>query len=298
MCAIYHKKTKEGNIGSLVTWSMLFLFLVVSLMCDISPSLALLSDDRYSRTDLVVKFRDNLLYIKTDAVPLDEVLKEISHETNVKIVTLGTLREPVTFKSRKIPLDQALIKLIKGKADYMFMYQGPLVLKKAWIFSKNREDEDPKFTYPGFPRRIRAEKSPFRDMESIENRKIQRSMPLEDYFLNAKSSEEQIQVIEMFAELGDQRAIEVLISATKVSDEDVRESACYALGEIGGSRAVEGLVEGLKDGDPWVRASAAESLARLNAQTALSRLLEALDRERNEGARESIQEALDILTHK
>jgi len=68
---------------------------------------------------------------------------------------------------------------------------------------------------------------------------------------------------EMLGEIGDTRAVEVLIASLENENEDspvVRATAANALGEIGDSSAVKPLIAALKDEDGSVRHQAAVSL--------------------------------------
>ena len=247
------------------------------------------------KNGLSIKIRKGVLYIKVNAVPLDMVLREISRKTKVKIIAVGSLKDKVTFKSRKLPLDQVVIKLIEGKADYMFVYQQPSILREAWIFSRSKDVESQKgLSNYSLQEDLRPGDHLLEDVEDMES-KVLLSTSVED-LLQSQDADIRIKVIKTLGELKGEQALELLVSALNDEDEDVRESAVWALGEIGDVRAVEPLIARLKDEEAWVRASAAEALAKIGDQSGLSYLVESLDVEKDEDVRKALEEALDRLT--
>ncbi|MFH1618716.1 MAG: HEAT repeat domain-containing protein [bacterium] len=68
------------------------------------------------------------------------------------------------------------------------------------------------------------------------------------------------------------KALNVLISAIKNPDPDIRAAAAEAFGEVGNPSAVKLLKEKLKDRDPFVKISAAKSLFRMGDKTGLKTL--------------------------
>lgn len=249
----------------------------------------------YAEGKLLIKFRDGLLHIKANAIPLDDLLKELSARTKVKIHLVGSLSQKVTFRSRKIPLDQALIKLVEGTADYMFVYSQPSTLKEVWIFSDS-EGAPPVKVLSGdtLSQRLGSKYNLAQDSREIDAQSLL-STPVEE-LLKSQNANVRLRVVEMLGELRDEQAVEDLISVLDDEDEDVRESAVYALAQIGSRQAVEPLITRLGDESPWVRASAAEALAKIRDESALSYLVEALHSETDEDARESMNEALNKLT--
>jgi hypothetical protein len=247
---------------------------------------ALSADTKHAKDRFLVRVRDNSLQIRANAIPLQEVLREIASQGGFKIHIAGNLDGAVTCKYRKIPLDEAIIKFIEGVADHVFIYSEPSVLKEIFIFSKTKDDksetESISHSPEGHPQKYRT----------AENRV---SMSVQD-FLQIDDPERRIDIIRMLSQADGEQSIEVLTYALGDVDDDVRESAAYALGKIGDIRAVEPLIKSLQDEEPWVRASAADAMAKIGDETALHSLIEALDVERDEEARESIQAAIDKLT--
>lgn len=77
-------------------------------------------------------------------------------------------------------------------------------------------------------------------------------------------------------EIGDPRAVEVLIDSTRDKYEKLREKAAEALGKLHDLRALEPLIGLLKDPDAEVRLQAISALGQLEEPSAVPPLLEAL----------------------
>jgi HEAT repeat protein len=79
--------------------------------------------------------------------------------------------------------------------------------------------------------------------------------------------------IHLLGELGDARAVELLVSVLDDDDAEVRGRAAEALAKIGDARAADGLAAVVDDQDPDVRCKAALALARLGDTRAVRPLL-------------------------
>lgn len=79
-------------------------------------------------------------------------------------------------------------------------------------------------------------------------------------------------------EIGDERAVEVLIKQMKDGGSDsIRSNAAIALGKIGKETAVPDLIQRLRDNRAVVRSSAALSLGKIGSETAIEPLIEVLN---------------------
>jgi HEAT repeat protein len=79
-------------------------------------------------------------------------------------------------------------------------------------------------------------------------------------------------------EIGDERAVEVLLQQIKDGQTDsIRSNAAIALGKIGKEEAVPGLINKLRDNKAGVRGSAAIALGRIGNETAVGPLIEVLN---------------------
>ena len=270
--------------------SLLFVFLF-----NIGFSHASHLSTTYPKSRFFVRDRDGLFYVRIKDVPLVAVLKEISAQTKVKMHIVGNLDRQITLKSYKTPLDQLIIKLIEGTANYAFIYSQPSVLKEIWIFSKRKETRPEVAPFGYKLRDLVARQREIEAMEDIHNAEVKLSMSPED-FAAITDAEKRLEVTEMLGQARSEQALELLIYALGDRDGDVRETAAYGLGKMGDMRAVEPLVKCLQDEEPWVRSSAADALAVIGDQSALHPLLDALDVEKDQDARESMQEAVNALS--
>ena len=94
--------------------------------------------------------------------------------------------------------------------------------------------------------------------------------------------------------IGDERAVEPLITALKDKNGFVIIAAAGALGEIKDTRAVEPLITALKDKNEFVVRAAAEALVEIKDTRAVEPLIEAL-KSVNGSVRASAAEALGLL---
>jgi len=92
-------------------------------------------------------------------------------------------------------------------------------------------------------------------------------------------------------EIGDPRAVELLVGALKDADSNVRKAAVRALEQIGDARAVEPLVSALKDKERNVRMAAVVALGEIRDRRAVEPLMNTL-RDRDSGVRLDAAEAL------
>ncbi|PIQ84201.1 MAG: hypothetical protein COV75_03470 [Candidatus Omnitrophica bacterium CG11_big_fil_rev_8_21_14_0_20_63_9] len=101
--------------------------------------------------------------------------------------------------------------------------------------------------------------------------------------------------VEALGEIGDKRAVEVLIAELRSSSinvfRDYNIAAAKALGKIGDKRAIPALIEASKDGNGALRRSAVESLGKIGDQQAVPMLIEALE-DHSEDIRRSAVDAL------
>ena len=104
-----------------------------------------------------------------------------------------------------------------------------------------------------------------------------------------------IRTAEALGEIGDERAVKILIKLIGSKDVTIRSCAAEALGKIGGS-AVETLIELLGDEDSTIRIHAANILGRIGDARAIEPLILSLwDTE--EAVPQCVLEALDKIDY-
>jgi len=73
------------------------------------------------QNSMQIVIADNKLSVSLTEVDLEEVLKEISRQTNVKVFTKGAPSERVTLKFINLPLEEGFKRILKNQ-NYSFIY--------------------------------------------------------------------------------------------------------------------------------------------------------------------------------
>jgi len=89
--------------------------------------------------------------------------------------------------------------------------------------------------------------------------------------------------------------IEDLINDLKHKDDSVRRSATEMLGIIGDDKAMDALIVALNDKNRFVRQEAIAALEKIGGTRLVVPLTQALEQEKNEFVKDSIQKVLDKL---
>lgn len=101
--------------------------------------------------------------------------------------------------------------------------------------------------------------------------------------------------ITALGELKDERAVAVLLEATRDLSPQIRGVSAEALGKISGDRALAGLIPLLKDHDQLVRETTAKALGRLRRPEALAALREAAQKESATHVRTAMKAAIKSI---
>lgn len=91
------------------------------------------------------------------------------------------------------------------------------------------------------------------------------------------SSSSRRNAISALGRLGDERAVELLVSALQDEDKYLRREAAKALGELGFPNAVEPLIESLEDPEDYVQRNSITALGMLGDQRAIEPLRKLLE---------------------
>jgi len=101
-------------------------------------------------------------------------------------------------------------------------------------------------------------------------------------------------IIEILAQISDDRSMQVLLAALEDTEDGVRVQAALALGRMGLPQGIEPLIKALGDESPKVRARAAKALGMLKAEVAATALQEAA-MDNDWLVRGNAQEALAVI---
>jgi len=241
---------------------------------------------------------EGVVTVKIAGTSLEEVLREISTQSRIRLVLHGSRPETISAEFQAVPLDEALRRLIK--ANFLLLYSPDGHLAEVWVLRQPGE-------------RILAG-----ERESLESLigELQRGEPAQRWraalalgdFKNEQALAPVIGALEgddapevrqaaisALEDLGGQQAIAALAAAVSGdSDDSVRLSAVEALAKLGGPEAVEPLTRALRaDAEPFVRYQALVNLAELGDDRVRGSLLQALD-DPEEFIREKAAEILQL----
>lgn len=217
---------------------------------------------------LHVETADELVTVLARDVSLKDILAEVARQNGLVLVLHDPLDEHVTLELRRLPLSQALGRMLR---DRSLLWQSGQTSSGA---------SNPRKTYPG---RLWVFSKGQRDAAEIA-------------FSNPALLDERAKVrldaVSALADAGGDQAVATL-TAIALSDGDsaVREEAVDALGDIGGTTGIQGLEQALTDPDYHVREAAVEALADTGGDASALALTAALE-DRNVSLRE---EAVDAL---
>ncbi|HEA68868.1 MAG TPA: hypothetical protein ENI07_18950 [Desulfobacterales bacterium] len=250
----------------------ILLFLTLNL-----PSGSVSSEYSAKSAPLVVQFRDNLLTVRVNNLTLKEVLKEISKQTGIEIISYASTEIPVSADFSDHVSDEGIKRLIRDFA-FIFIYNSPnskdvrTALTKVLIYPKT----DKKLQKKEETQERAFEQQISQSQELLENFQRDEIMDvlsrpedentfdrLTEIFHKSEDAGVRAMAVDELGILRDERAIDVLVQAVIDTDSMVRISAIHALGEIGNEWAVQVLTDALSDENDHVKELAADVLRSL-----------------------------------
>jgi hypothetical protein len=241
----------------------------------------------------VVEVRDDLLTVKVQQLPLEQVLKEVAQQSGISLRIQGSLAEPVSVVFENLPLDDGVKRLLKDRNFVLIYSRGPAgaapqQLTEVLVFSTT--PATPASTVARRPEPESA-RGPARAGATGGQQQGGWSALISQGLQDGDPAVRK-EVIERLGALGDKRAVEPLIRALGDEDVEVRTSATSALEDIRDERAIEPLGRILlADADEMVRAQAAQALAYIGGEQALA-ALEAALHDKATQVRRTVVEAL------
>ncbi len=231
-----------------------FYFTCILLLLTLSlPSGSVSSEYRAKSGPLVVQFRNNLLTVRVNNLTLKEVLKEISKQTGIEIVSYASIEMPVSADFSDLVSDEGLKRLIRD-FSFIFIYNSlnskdvRTALTKIIIYPK---------TYKELHKREET-------MDVLSRPEDENTFDrLTDVFREGEDPDFGAMAVDELGDPRDERAIDVLVQEVVDTDPMVRISAIHALGEIGGELVVQLLTDALSDEYDHVREFAADVLRSL-----------------------------------
>ena len=209
-----------------------------------------------------IRVQEGLVHVSIQAVPLAEVLQEISLQSGIKVVFHSSRQTRVSAEFRGVPLEQALRQLIRE--NFLLLYAPDHHLLQAWVFDHGHLSSTRPLAIqaPG-PPPPPGDRGPFDVL-------IKR--------LKDGDAEQRGHAVLRLGESKDERALQSVIGTLQGDDDaGVRERAVWALEDLGGQRATAALEAALSaDDDDSVRRRAVEAIAKIGGPQALEPITQAL----------------------
>ncbi len=230
---------------------------------------------------LHVEISNDLVTLRAHNVGLHYVLDEIARRIDLIIVSHVPLDGRVTLELERLPLFEALNRIMRGQSYLLHQAQAAASARHAnhghsstlWVFSDGSAN-DPGHNQAAGP--SSSDTAP-----SVEV--LQSDLMSDDIRIRQEA-------IKGLRRLKTNEAVAPLSYALADEDKKVRVKAIYALAYIGGDGAVAALAATSGDENAWVRAETAYALGTLGGDTAIQVLKHALH-DADSDVRESAIEA-------
>ena len=243
-------------------------------------------DDRQVSGDSAASYLDvamsaDLVTIKAHNVGLREILDEIARQSDLIVVSEGPLHGRLTLDFERLPLYEALRRIMQGRSYLLHQAQPATGARNAihgrrstlWVFS-DRSADDPVYN----------------QADSRSSSDIASAIELLQLQLMSDDIRVRQEAIKGLRRLKVNEVIAPLSYALADEDKGVRVKAIYALADIGGDNAVAAITAAAADENPWVRAETAYALGTLGGGVAIQVLKHALH-DADSDVRESAIEA-------
>jgi hypothetical protein len=226
---------------------------------------------------LHVEIVDEIVTVKALDGAVKDLLEEIARQCDLVIDLHGPLDERVTIEIERLPLPQALDRILRGR-NFVLRYFDPssdpataanAYPNKLWIFSKGPgnhnappENGDAAFTREG--------------VEGARAQEANASLVRLSLALADDEAKVRLEAVSELASIGSDQAAAALAAALSDSDPSVREEAVCGLGEIGDETDLEILEQALMDPDLRVREAAVEAVTDIGGDDSARTLAFAL----------------------
>jgi HEAT repeat protein len=234
---------------------------------------------------LDVEVSNDLVTLTAHNVGVRDILDEIARQSDLIVVSHGSLHTRITLELEQLPLFDAVRRVMRGESYLLYQAQestGTGIAKHArqgtlWIFSDGPANDPDK-----------TETASYSVGESTSDVEVLQSQ-LMSGDIRAKR-----EAIKDLRKLNVNEAIAPLSYALVDEDKSVRVKAVYALANIGGEDAVAAMAIAAGDENSWVRAETAYALGTIGGDTAMQVLKHAL-RDPDSNVRETAIEALQDI---
>ncbi len=230
---------------------------------------------------LNVEMSDDLVTLKAHNVGVRDVLDEIARQSDLIVVSHGPLHGRLTLELERLPLFEALRRIMRGQSYLLHQAQAATGARIAnherrrtlWVFSDGSAVE------PGHSQATGHSSSDTASAIEV----LQSQLMSDDIRVRQEA-------IKGLRRLKVNEVIAPLSYALADEDKKIRVKAIYALADIGGDNAVATMAAAAGDENAWVRAETAYALGTLGGDTAIQILKLALN-DADSDVRESAIEA-------
>ncbi len=214
-----------------------------------------------------VATEDEFVTVKARDVSVRAVLQEVARQSDCAIVSHEPLDERVTLDFQRLPLPEALARILRDQSFVLRASTGsPSDHRKLWVLSKGLGGEYVSHLVP-----------PAVYFEDLDALRTEESMGSLSLALADADANVRVDAVSTLADArGDESAAGLAAAALSDGVSSVREEAVYALGEIGGAIALRALKQALLDPDDDVREAAIEAFANLGGDESAMALAVAL----------------------
>ncbi len=247
-------------------------------------------EDRQVSADNVTSYlhvdvSDDLVTLTAHNMGVRDVLDEIARQSDLIVVSHDPLAHRLTLELERLPLYEALIRIMRGRSYLLHQAQAVTGARIAdderqstlWVFSDGSAAE-PRYNQA-------ASHSLWKIKSAIEV--LQSQLMSDDIRVRQEA-------IMGLRRLKVNEVIAPLSYALADEDKKVRVKAIYALADIGGDNAVAALAAASADENTWVRAETAYALGTLGGDTAIQVLKHALHDADSEVRESAIEAFTDI----
>lgn len=208
-----------------------------------------------------VELQGDLVTLRAHDAPLRDILAGIARQGNLSIESLSPLQKRISVEFEKLPLPQALVRIMRGESYLLHRTRtGPdersashASTDTLWVFADESGDRT------GF-----SFTSASMAIESLRTQ------------LASDDVRTRLEAIKRLRKLKIDEAVEPLGAALSDEERAIRVKAIYALADIGGEDAVAVLATALSDDNPWVRSETAYALGAIGDDSAIPILKHAL----------------------
>jgi len=232
-------------------------------------------------SNLNVEMSDDLVTLKAHNAEVQDVLDEIARQSDLIVVSHDPLEYRLTLDFERLPLFEALRRIMRGQSYLLHQSQAATDAKIAnyesrrtlWVFSDGSADE------PGHNRVAGRSSSDTASVIEV----LQSQLMSDDLRVRREA-------IKGLRRLKVNEVIAPLSFALTDEDKNIRVKAIYALADIGGDNAIAAMAAAAGDENAWVRAETAYALGTLGGDAAIQVLKLALN-DADSDVRESAIEA-------